>query len=36
VWDAQHAAMKALGLSEQDIAAITRDNFDRLFPAAVS
>ena len=35
VWDAQHAAMKALGLSEQDIAAITRDNFDRLFPPAV-
>ena len=36
VWDAQHAALKSLGLSEQDIAAITRDNFDRLFPAAVS
>ena len=35
VWDAQHAAMKSLGLSEQDIAAITRDNFDRLFPTAV-
>jgi predicted TIM-barrel fold metal-dependent hydrolase len=35
VWDAQHAAMKSLGLSEQDIAAITRDNFERLFPSAI-
>jgi uncharacterized protein len=32
VWDAQHAAMRALGLSEPDINAITRDNFDRIFP----
>ena len=35
VWDAQHDAMKSLGLSEQDIGAITGDNFDRLFPPAV-
>ena len=32
VWDAQFAAMKALGLAETDIDAITHGNFDRLFP----
>jgi predicted TIM-barrel fold metal-dependent hydrolase len=32
VWDAQFAAMDALGLPETDIDAITHGNFDRLFP----
>lgn len=32
VWDAQFQALKQLGLSEPDIAAITGGNFDRLFP----
>lgn len=32
VWDAQFAAMKSLSLPEPDIDAITRGNFERLFP----